>query len=164
MGAVEVPANGHTHSGTGETPGLLGDLQSHTIERDGVVFGDGALFLVAQDGREFGPGQRHERRVGVRRGARELDIVVRDELVVEVAVGAFDRGDACGAEFVDQPILDRAVGARPNWRGRNTAPPECRGERSPPITPPSRCAYSHGSSWAYRICLVASSSTTIKCW
>src|SRR6185503_1851212 len=57
VGAVEMAADEHPQARAGAPAGLLGELEAEALEGDGVIEGDGALLLVAEDGREIDAAQ-----------------------------------------------------------------------------------------------------------
>jgi hypothetical protein len=90
---------------------LFVDLQEHAVERDGVVARDDTLFVMAQDLVEIVGADGDEGAGGIGGRAGEGGVVVREEVLVEIAVGGGDGVDARHAQFVDEAVLQRAVGA-----------------------------------------------------
>src|ERR1700716_3084306 len=75
MPPVEVPTNEHAQASTAAPAPLLVDLQHDPIEHEGVVPGDAALFLVAEDLVQVLPPHRHEGTAGIGRGAAKARVV-----------------------------------------------------------------------------------------
>ena len=107
--AIEMPPDGDPGSGTSRPPRLLGQLQVDGVEAHGVVGRDGALILFTQDLLEIDIAERHEsgRRIGG--WVAELRVVVGHEPLAQIGVGGLERGDAGQAQFIDEPVLQRAI-------------------------------------------------------
>src|SRR5262245_5203123 len=111
MGAREIAADEDLEAGTGAPARLLGELQDHPVEPDGVIAGHGPGFLVTEDFGQIGVEQRDEGNGGVGGGAAELSVEGGQEAVAQVAVGGRQGADAGDAEFVDQAVLEGAIDA-----------------------------------------------------
>jgi len=107
--AVDVAAHGDLEAGARPAARLLGHLQGDVVERDHVVLADRARFVLAEDGVEIDAVQGDEgaRRIGGQ--ARELVVIVRDEVLRQVGIGGRPRGDARQVQFVDEAALHGAV-------------------------------------------------------
>ena len=64
VAAIEVAAHEDWEAGAGAAAALLAELQDHTIQGYGVVPGDDAPLLMAEDGLELSRGDGHEGRCG----------------------------------------------------------------------------------------------------
>src|SRR4029077_4663426 len=98
--AIEVATDEHPQARAAAAAGLLGDLQGHAAEGDGVVAATDPFFLHAEDLVEVHAVERDEGRCGVGRGSSELDVEGGDEPLPQVAVGRGHRGDAGDAQLV----------------------------------------------------------------
>jgi hypothetical protein len=76
MGAVEMTADEDPQPGAAAAVPLLVDLKDEPTEGDGIVPGDHALFLVAEDLLEVVTTDGDEGRGGVRRRVTEGGVVV----------------------------------------------------------------------------------------
>lgn len=114
--AVEMAPDQHQQPGTGAAPGLLGDLQPDTFQDHGVVFGDLTGLLVTEDVLERRPSGGDEGHCSVGRRPGELGIVVGQEALLDVTIGALEGTHARQAQLVDQAILQGAVDSFPRPR------------------------------------------------
>src|SRR5882672_2583343 len=77
--AIEVAAHQDGEAGARGPAGLLGNLQSNALQRDGVVGADHAGLFVTQDLLEIGAAAADEGRGRIGRRYRELAVVAREE-------------------------------------------------------------------------------------
>ena len=107
--AIEMPADGDPSPGPGWPARLLRQLQADGVEAHGVVGGDDPLIFLAQDLVEIDIAERHEggRRIGGR--VAEPRVVVGHEPLAQIGIGGLERGDAGQAQFIDEPVLQRAI-------------------------------------------------------
>src|SRR4029453_6827735 len=111
MATVEMAADEYAQAGAATPAPLLVDLQHHAIEHDGVIAGDGARFLVAEDLVQVMPAHRHEGAAGISRGAAEAGVVVGNEALAQIVVGGSEGPDLGDPQLVDETPLQGAVGA-----------------------------------------------------
>src|ERR1700682_3620977 len=74
MPTVEVPADEDAQTDAAAAASLLVELQHDPIEHEGVVPGDAALFLVAEDLVQVLPAHWHEGTAGSGRGAGQARV------------------------------------------------------------------------------------------
>src|SRR5262245_8206166 len=108
MSPVEMAASQDLEASAGRAAGLLGDLQAHALESDGVVALNGATFFVTEDGLEIGCSHWSEARQRVGGSTGELVVVGGQEAIDEVTVGTRRRTDPGGMQFFHQAILQGA--------------------------------------------------------
>ena len=108
---VDIPAHGDAEAGAGAPARLLGQLERDLLEGDHIVLADRARFLLAQDAVEVYVMQGDERGGGIGWRVRELLVVVREEPLRQVGIGAGAGGDSRQVEFVDEAPLHGAVEA-----------------------------------------------------
>src|SRR6266568_13617 len=106
-----MPAQVNTQPRARAAAALLGDLQRDPLEAHGVIQGDDALFLVAEDLVEVDATEANERRSGVRRRASELRVEGWQKALPQVAIGGGQRADGGDAQLVHEAILQRAIHA-----------------------------------------------------
>jgi hypothetical protein len=109
--AVDVAAHDDLQAGTGRPARLFGELKPDAVERDGVVRSDDTPFFFTQDLLEIDVTERHERPGRVGGWPREGGVVVGDEMLSQVGVGGLEGPHARMAQFIDEPILERAIEA-----------------------------------------------------
>jgi hypothetical protein len=103
MATVEVAADEYAQAGAATPAPLLVDLQHHAIEHDGVIAGDAARFLVAEDLVQVMPAHRHEGAAGISRGAAEAGVVVGNEALAQIAVGGSEGPDPGDPQLTRRP-------------------------------------------------------------
>ena len=97
-----MAAHEDREAGAGAAAALLAELQDHTIQGYGVVPGDDAPLLMAEDGLELSRGDGHEGRMRVGGRAAEGLVVGGEEALREVTIGGRDGPDPRDAEIVNQ--------------------------------------------------------------
>jgi hypothetical protein len=108
-GVAAVRVLAHLDTGMHEVrPQRTGrDLQMKTVERHGIVVGDLALFLDAQDFVEIDTGNRHKRRSLLLSLHREPRVMRRYISRANIAVGEVHGRDPCQRQFLHQAVLQR---------------------------------------------------------
>ena len=106
---MDIPAHGDAQAGAGPPARLLRQLQGDLIESHHIVLADGPRVLLAQDAVELDAVQGGERGRRVGRWVREFFIVVGDEPLGQVGIGARAGGDPRQGELVNEAALHRAV-------------------------------------------------------
>src|SRR5438445_81659 len=109
--AAEMAADQDPQPGARAAAGLFGELQRHAVRGHDVVAPDGAFVLDAKDLVEIDAAQRHKGGGGIGRRPAELGVEGGQEAVAHIAIGRGHRGDAGGTQFVDEAVLQGAVGA-----------------------------------------------------
>lgn len=107
--AVEMPAHEHAEACAAAAAALLVDLQQHAGEAHGIVPGDHAFLFVTQDLGEIVPADRDEGTGGIGGRVSEGGVVVRDEVLAQIAVSRGHGADPRHPQLVDQTPLQRAV-------------------------------------------------------
>src|SRR5215470_19074426 len=109
--AVEMATDEHAQARTRAPAGLLGELQSKVGGGHDVVAADDAFFLDTEDLVQIDSAEGHERRGGIGGGAAKLAVEGGEEPLPQIAIGRGERADAGQAVFIDEAILERAIGA-----------------------------------------------------
>jgi len=97
--------------GAGGPARLLGQLEPDPVEDDGVVLAHRPRLFLAEDRLEIHRAEGHEGAGGFARRVRKGRVVVPNEAIAQIPVGAGDGGDRGDAQLVDEAILERAVEA-----------------------------------------------------
>ena len=108
---VEVATDEDAEAGAGAAAALLVDLEQDALEGDRVVPRHDALLFMAEDLRKVVAHDRHERAVRIHGRPAERRVVLGNEVLAQVPIRSRHGAEPRQAELIDEPTLQRAVGA-----------------------------------------------------
>jgi hypothetical protein len=109
--AVEMAPDEHAQPRAGAPPRLLGEWQGHSLSGDDVVPAHDAFGLEAEDLIEIDAAEGNKGGGGIGRGPAEFRVEGGQKVLAQIAVGGGDGRNARHAQLVDEPALQRLIGA-----------------------------------------------------